>query len=75
MMWRSRANPQFVGRATGRGGGGRMPPIVDRFAARRRLGREWPRATGWWSGELMPPQQGGIGADEGAGGGRAESSF
>ena len=52
-----------------------MPPIVDRFAARRQLRSGWPRATSRWSGDSMPPQQGGIGVDEGAGGGRAETSF
>ena len=75
VMWRPRANPPLGGRAAGRGGGGRVPPNVDGFAARHQLGRGWPRATSWWGGETMPPQQGGIGADEGGGGGRAESSF
>ena len=72
-MWKPRANPPLGGRAAGRGGGGHVLPIVDRFAARRRLGRRWPQATGRWSGDPMPSQQGSIGADDGAGGGRTTS--
>ena len=61
MIWRPCTNPPLGGQAAGRGGGGRVPPIVDRFAAHRRLGRGWPRATCWWSGDPMPPQQGVLG--------------
>ena len=72
-MWKPHANPPLGGRAANRGGGGRVSPIVDEFDARHQLGRGWSCATGRWSGDPRPPQQGGIGTDEGARGGHATS--
>ena len=61
-MWRPHVDPPFGGRDAGHGGGGRVPLVVDRFVVCRRLGRGWPRATGRWSGDPMPPQQGVLGS-------------
>ena len=60
-MWRPHVDPPFGGRDAGHGGGGRVPLVVDRFVVCRRLGRGWPRATGRWSRDPMPPQQGVLG--------------